>query len=116
MPRQKQDLAKIMVEKLAKLGNVHLIQRYNEEGKAFGVKAGFEDSANLVANADLVVSYGGTIAREAALQGCSQHMQSLNMAKTYVNKYLARRVFHCSSQPSREYLGTPRSIWAKDLT
>ena len=65
----KRDLAKIIAEKLGKIGTVHLIQRYNEEGEAFGVKAGFVDSANLVANADLVVSYGGTIAREAALQG-----------------------------------------------
>ena len=69
----KRDLAKVIAEKLGKIGNVHLIQRYNEEGEAFGVKEGFVDSANLVANADLVVSYGGTIAREAALAGCSQH-------------------------------------------
>jgi predicted glycosyltransferase len=88
----KRDLAKIIAEKLGKIGNVHLIQRYNEEGEAFGVKADFVDSANLVANADLVVSYGGTIAREAALQGVPSIAIS-DMAKTYVNRYLAQKGF-----------------------
>ena len=88
----KQDNAKTLADKLASLGNVHLIERYNEEGNAFGVKAGFEDSASLVANADLVVSYGGTIAREAALQGVPSIAIS-DMAKTYVNTYLAKKGF-----------------------
>ena len=88
----KRDLAKIIAEKLGKIGNVHLIQRYNEEGETFGIKEGFLDSANLVANADLVVSYGGTIAREAALQGVPSIAIS-DMAKTYVNTYLAKKGF-----------------------
>jgi predicted glycosyltransferase len=88
----KQDNAKSMAEKLAELGNVHLIERYNEEGKSFSEKTGFEDSANLVANADLVVSYGGTIAREAALQGVASIAIS-DMAKTCVNTYLAKKGF-----------------------
>ena len=50
------------------------------------------DSANLVANADLVVSYGGTIAREAALQGVPSIAIS-DMAKTYVNTYLTKKGF-----------------------
>ena len=57
----KPDTAKTFAEQLSELGNVHFIERYNGEGETFGVKAAFEDSANLVANADLVVSYGGTI-------------------------------------------------------
>jgi len=88
----KPDLAKSLSEQLAALGNVHLIQRYNGNGQAFGVKVGFEDSANLVANADLVVSYGGTIAREAALQGVPSIAIS-DMAKTYVNQYVAKKGF-----------------------
>jgi len=88
----KQDNAKTLAEKLASLGNVHLIERYNEPGKEFGVKTGFMDSANLVANADLVVSYGGTIAREAALQGIPSIAIS-DMAKTNVNTYLAKKGF-----------------------
>jgi predicted glycosyltransferase len=45
-----------------------------------------------VANADLVVSYGGTIAREAALQGVPSIAIS-DMAKTNVNRYLAQKGF-----------------------
>ena len=88
----KRDLAKIIAEKLGEIGNVHLVQRYNEQDETFGAKEGFLDSANLVANADLVVSYGGTIAREAALQGVPSIAIS-DMAKTYVNKYLAQKGF-----------------------
>jgi predicted glycosyltransferase len=39
-----------------------------------------------------VVSYGGTIAREAALQGVPSLAIS-DMAKTYVNTYLAKKGF-----------------------
>jgi uncharacterized protein len=88
----KQDLASVLAKKLSTLGNVQFINRYNEKGEMFGVKAEIEDSANLVANADLVVSYGGTIAREAALQGVPSIAIS-DMAKTYVNKYLAQKDF-----------------------
>jgi predicted glycosyltransferase len=88
----KQDNAKILIDKLASMGNVHFIERYNDKGSAFGVKASFGDSVSLVANADLVVSYGGTIAREAALQGVPSIAIS-DMAKTYVNTYLAKKGF-----------------------
>ncbi len=88
----RQDLAKSMAEKLAKLGKVYFIERYGDEGKTFGGKAGFVDSASLVANADLVVSYGGTIAREAALQGVPSIAVS-DMAKTQVNRYLSKKGF-----------------------
>lgn len=88
----KQDSAKTLAQKLSDLGNVHLLERYNGKGKEFGEKAYFEDSASLVANADLVVSYGGTISREAALQGIPSIAIS-DMAKTNVNTYLAKRGF-----------------------
>jgi uncharacterized protein len=88
----KQDNAKSLVEAIADFGNVHLIERYNREGNSFGLKVSFEDSANLVANADLVISYGGTIAREAALQGVPSIAIS-DMAETYVNKYLTQKGF-----------------------
>jgi uncharacterized protein len=88
----KKDLANYMIQKLSTLGNVHFIGRYNGEGKNFGVKEDFMDSANLVANADLVVSYGGTITREAALQGVPSIAVS-DMARTNVNKYLVKKGF-----------------------
>ena len=88
----KQDLAKLMAEKLGKIGNVVFIQRYGSQSESFVRKEGFVDSASLVANADLVVSYGGTIAREAALQGVPSIAVS-DMAKTYVNHYLTKKGF-----------------------
>jgi predicted glycosyltransferase len=81
-----------LAQKLTTLGNVHLIQRYNNTGKTFGCKDVFVDSASLVANADLVVSYGGTISRESALLGIPSIAIS-EMAKTYVNQYLVDEGF-----------------------
>jgi len=88
----KKDNANSLAEQLRELGNVRLLQRYNVDGKEFTEKAGFEDSANLVANAELVVSYGGTISREAALQGVPS-IAIGDMAKTYVNAYVAKKGF-----------------------
>ena len=62
------------------------------KAKNFAGKVDFEDSANLIANAELVVSYGGTISREAALQGVPSIAIS-NMAKTYVNTYVVKKGF-----------------------
>ena len=108
----KQDNAKTLAGKLASLGYVHLIERYNEECNAFGVKSGFEDSASLVANADLVVSYGGTIAREAALQGVPSIAIS-DMAKTYVNTYLAKKGFPLFITTERRVLACAKKYLGK---
>ncbi len=86
------DTAKNLADQLSELGNVHLVERYNVSGEAYGVKVDFEDTANLVANADLVVSYGGTISREAALQGVPSIAVS-DMANTPVNTYLIEKGF-----------------------
>lgn len=88
----KPDVSEFLQRKLSMLGTVYFINRYNVDGEICRVKTGFEDSANLVANADLVVSYGVTIAREAALQGVPSIAIS-DMAKTYVNRYLAKKGF-----------------------
>jgi predicted glycosyltransferase len=83
----KSDLAVEIAEKLKVLGNVLLLKRYSDTGKRE-----FVDSARVVANADLVVSAGGTIAREAALQGVPSIVVS-EVGRTYVNTYLARKGF-----------------------
>jgi predicted glycosyltransferase len=72
-------------EKLGALGNVLLLKRYSG-------KEEFVDSAQIVSNADLVVSAGGTIAREAALQGIPSIVTS-ELGRTPVNTYLARKGF-----------------------
>ncbi|MDR0471087.1 MAG: DUF354 domain-containing protein [Nitrososphaerota archaeon] len=90
---KKQDNVQTLAQRLAELGNVHVVQRYNNENEeAYKGKLGFEDTAELVAHADLVVSYGGTITREAALQGVPSIGIS-DMAKTYVNTYLTEKDF-----------------------
>lgn len=59
-----------LAKKLARLGTVVFLSRYHRKGiKGLFVPTDFVDSASLVAQADLFVGVGGTIAREAALQG-----------------------------------------------
>ncbi len=79
------DLSSEIVKKLEALGTVLLLKRYSTEKE-------FVDSARVVANADLVVSAGGTLAREAALQGVPSIVAS-ELGRTYVNTYLARKGF-----------------------
>lgn len=88
----KADSAKTLAKQLAELGEVHLLERYNGKGVEYSEKPMFEDSASLVANADLVISYGGTISREAALQGVPSIAVG-DMAKTPVNTYTAKKGF-----------------------
>lgn len=76
-----------IADKLKVLGNVLLLKRYSKPDKRE-----FVDSARLVANADLVVSAGGTISREAALQGVPSIVVS-EVGRTDVNTYLARKGF-----------------------
>jgi predicted glycosyltransferase len=86
------DPSVVLAKQLEALGNVLLLKRYNESGEEFACKSNFVDSASLVASADLVVSAGGTISREAALQGVPSLVAS-EVGKTYVNTYLARKGF-----------------------
>ncbi|MGA3289050.1 MAG: DUF354 domain-containing protein [Candidatus Bathyarchaeia archaeon] len=107
-----QDVAQALADKLAKLGNVRLIQRYNEQGKTFGFNQDLMDSASLVAIADLVVSNGGTIAREAALQGVPSIAIS-DMAKTYVNTYLTKKGFPLFATTERGVFGYAKRYLGK---
>ena len=108
----KNDNANTLVKQLSELGNVHLLNRYNNESDASKEKTVFEDSASIVSNADLVVSYGGTISREAALQGAPSIVIG-DMANTPVNTYTAEKgfpLFITNEQKvielAKKYLGT----------
>jgi len=93
-----------IARKLEALGNVLLLKRYNVSGKeAFIGKEEIVDSVRIVANADLVVSAGGTLAREAALQGVPSIVTS-EMGRTYVNTYLARKGFPIFMSDARKVL------------
>jgi predicted glycosyltransferase len=98
-----------IVRKLKPLGNVILLNRYDA-----AEKNEFVDSARMVANADLVVSAGGTIAREAALQGVPSIIAS-EMGRTYVNLYLARKGFPIFITDARKVLNLAKRHLGKKV-
>ncbi len=101
------DFTEEIAEKLVSLGNVHFIGRYHVSSRDFRDKHGFIDSASLAAQADLVVTPGGTLAREAALQGVPSIVVS-ELGNTYVNKYLADLGFPLFIIKPRELLETAK--------
>ena len=89
----KTDITITLAKRLTSLGNVIFLSRYSKRQiKRLMIPSEFVDSVALVAQADLVVSAGGTIAREAALQGtCSIVISTLDRA--HVNEYLRKKGF-----------------------
>lgn len=81
-----EDVTQVIAQKLSALGNVVFLSRYDEKTN------GPVDSASLAGGADLVVSAGGTMSREAALQGVPSLVIS-RIGKTYVNNYLSKLGF-----------------------
>jgi len=89
----KADLTTKLARRLASLGTVVFLPRYEKAGiEGLTVMKDFVDSASLTAQADLVVSAGGTISREAALQGVPSIVVS-EIGRTYVNRYLLKKGF-----------------------
>lgn len=82
-----------LARKLGNLGKVIFLSRYHRKAiKGVTVPEGFVDSASLVAQADLFVGTGGTITREAALQGVPAIIVNA-FQRQHVNDFLARRGF-----------------------
>lgn len=82
-----------IAKKLATLGEVVYLSRYRKKAvKGLIVPKDFVDSASLAAQADLFVGVGGTITREAALQGTPAIIVNF-FHKQYVNDYLAEKGF-----------------------
>lgn len=83
----------LLAKKLTKLGSVVFLSRYSRKRvKNIVVPEEFVDSASLVAQADLFIGVGGTITREAALQGTPAIIVNL-FANQYVNDFLAEKGF-----------------------
>ncbi|HML02496.1 MAG TPA: DUF354 domain-containing protein [Candidatus Bathyarchaeia archaeon] len=83
----------ILARKLSRLGKVVFLSRYQRKSVAnLIVPKGFVDSASLVAQADLFVGVGGTITREAALQGTPAIIVDV-FHNQYVNEFLAKKGF-----------------------
>ncbi len=86
------DVTLDVAKKLASLGNVLYLSRYEKE-KIEGITVPkFVDSLSLTKEADLVVGVGGTIAREAALQGTPSIVIPI-LGWSYVNDYIAKKGF-----------------------
>jgi len=89
----KTDLTERLARKLTSLGHVLFLPRYDfHERKRLLVMKGFVDSLSLAAYADLVVNVGGTMAREAALQGTPSIVIS-TFTRSHVNEYVAKKGF-----------------------
>jgi predicted glycosyltransferase len=91
--QDKKDPTKTLTRKLATLGRVLFLQRYQKrQEKGIIVPKQFIDSATIVSQADLVISAGGTIAREAVLQGTPAIVVE-SFERIHVNDYLAQKGF-----------------------
>jgi hypothetical protein len=83
----------LLAKKLTTLGKVVFLSRYRRRAlKGLIIPKGFIDSASLALQADLFVGAGGTITREAALQGTPAIAVNI-FQKQHVNEYLAKKGF-----------------------
>lgn len=82
--KEQLDFSNKIISKLESIGEVIFLSRYN--------KKEFVDTANLISQAELVISAGGTLSREATLLGVPSLIIG-EIGKTYVNKYLAEKGF-----------------------
>jgi len=89
----KLDVTEQIAQKLVSIGSVMFIPRYDRQPRpGLVVPQKFADSVSLTATADLVISVGGTISREAALQGTPSIVIS-TFGASYVNNYLSKLEF-----------------------
>jgi len=107
----KRDETVKLAKKLGSLGNVLFISRYGRSNGG-AVNSDFVDSASVISHADLVVSVGGTISREAALQGVPSIVVT-QLGRTYVNKYLAKLGFPLFITNMREALRLSKKYLGK---
>jgi hypothetical protein len=116
----KTDVTEELAQKLTSLGHVVFLPRYDKRlREGLIVPKQFVDSASLVGLADLVLSVGGTLAREAALQG-TPSIVIRPMGISQVNNYLSKKGFPlftvkpCDLMPYAEkYVG--KKVDVKDL-
>jgi len=82
-----------LAKKLTRLGSVVFLSRYHKKTiRDLTIPKGFIESTSLVAQADLFIGAGGTITREAALQGIPAIIVDV-FQNQYVNDFLAEKGF-----------------------
>jgi predicted glycosyltransferase len=102
-----------LAQKLTSLGKVVFLPRYStQKQKGMIIMKGFVDTAELVSNADLVVGVGGTISREAALQGVPSIAVS-DLGRIYVNEFLAQKGFPLFTLRASEVMDKARECLGK---
>jgi hypothetical protein len=90
----KVDLTKALAKKLTSLGSVLFLSRYHKRPeKGLIIPKEYVDTVSLVSQADLVITAGGTIAREAALQGTPSIVVPLLTRQFHVIDYLSKKGF-----------------------
>jgi predicted glycosyltransferase len=110
----KRDITLEIAQKLTKLGTVVFIPRYQRrKQKGMIIPQGFVDTISLAAHADLVVGVGGTLAREAALQGTPSLVIQL-FGRSHTNDYLAEKGFPIvTSTAQRALFNAEKHLGAK---
>lgn len=104
-----------VARKLSSLGTVVFLARYGKlKDEKLVVMDEFADSVSLAAQADLVVSVGGTIAREAALQGTPSIVMS-EFGRIEVNDYLSKKGFPLFSVASSKVVTCAKQCLGKKL-
>lgn len=83
------DSTEAMAQKLVHLGKVIFLPRYDRRARPnLAVPPSLVDSVSLSATASIVIGTGGTLSREAALQG-TPSIAIRTFGKSYVNDYLS---------------------------
>jgi len=106
-----------LASKLTQFGKIVFLSRYSRKMiRGLVIPKGFVDSVSLVGQADLFVGVGGTITREAALQGTPAIIVNV-LRKQHVNDFLAQKGFPIfKAKPSdvlrlaEELLGEKRDV------
>jgi hypothetical protein len=109
----KEDLTRTLARKLASKGNVLFLPRYGKPSeKGLVTPKRFVDSASLVSQADLVISSGGTLARESSLQGIPTIVIP-SLQRIHVNDYLFRKGFPIFTLKPDKILSRARNLLGK---
>lgn len=102
-----------LAKKLTKLGNVIYLSRYSRKSfNGLTVPNEFVDSASLTAQADLFIGVGGTITREAALQGVPAIVVKV-FSKQYVNDFLIKKGFPIFETDAANLFGLAQRLVGK---
>lgn len=87
------DVTEMLAKRLVSLGKVIFLPRYERRPRPnLNVPPNLVDTVSLSAKADLVISVGGTLSREAALQG-TPSIVIQTFGKSHVNDYLTKLGF-----------------------